>query len=384
MSSKLDDKDLLNPTRWPSVRFTQGMSLVVWLKLIREHGGWIRPSKWETFVTTSITAVIHSIANVICKIMFSRRLEETIARPDPVFIIGHWRSGTTLLHELLSLDPQFYCPNTYQCFAPNHFLISEKWFSKVFKKLIPEYRPMDNVRHGWSRPQEDEFALFMLGAPSPYRRIVFPATNSVKPSGLDLELLNEVDRTRWKTAMLHFMKMIHIRDSRRVVFKSPTHTARMKILLELFPDARFLHIVRNPLTVFPSTVRLWRALHQVHGLQIDNEEIHEPYILNTFDEMYAAFERDREKIPANRIHELRYEDLIDKPNETLERAYHELGLGDFSSVQQALGKEIENIKHFRVNSYPEDERIAKMVRSRWATFIERYGYANEVDARIGN
>jgi hypothetical protein len=316
--------------------------------------------------------------------MFSRRLEETIVRTDPVFIIGHWRTGTTLLHELLSLDPQFYCPNTYQCFTPNHFLISEKWIPKVFKKFIPEYRPMDNVKHGWSRPQEDEFALLILGAPSPYRRIAFPATNSLKPSGLDLELINEVDRTRWKTAMLHFMKMIHIRDSRRVVFKSPTHTARMKILLELFPNARFLHIVRNPLTVFPSTVRLWRALHQVHGLQIDNEEIHEPYILNTFDEMYAAFERDREKIPANRIHELRYEDLIDKPIESLERAYHELGLGDFSNVQQALVKEIENIKHFRVNSYPPDERIAKMVRSRWPAYIERYGYADEVEARIGN
>jgi hypothetical protein len=122
----------------------------------------------------------------------------------------------------------------------------------------------------------------------------------------------------------------------------------------------------------------------VHGLQIDNETVHEPYILNTFDEMYAAFERDREKIPANRIHELRYEDLIAKPNETLERAYRELDLGDFSNLQQALGKEIESIKHFRVNSYPSDERIAKMVRSRWQAFIERYGYADEVDARIGN
>jgi hypothetical protein len=100
--------------------------------------------------------------------------------------------------------------------------------------------------------------------------------------------------------------------------------------------------------------------------------------------MYAAFERDREKIPANRIHELRYEDLIDKPIESLERAYHELGLGDFSNVQQALVKEIENIKHFRVNSYPPDERIAKMVRSRWLAYIERYGYADEVEARIGN
>jgi hypothetical protein len=360
------------------------MSLNVWLTLIREEGGLIPTSKWQLFVTVSTAAVVNLITNSICNIKFGRRLKETIPRPDPVFIIGHWRSGTTLLHELLSLDPQFYCPTTYQCFAPNHFLISENWLAKILKKLITEYRPMDNVKHGWGRPQEDEFALLILGAPSPYRRIAFPATKSVSPSGLDLELLNEVDRTRWKTAMRHFMKMIKIRDSRRVVFKSPTHTARIKVLLEMFPDARFLHIVRNPLTVFPSTMRLWRALHQVHGLQIDNEEVLEPYILNTFEEMYAAFERDREKIPANRIHELRYEDLIDKPNETLERAYHELGLGDFSSVQQALGKEIENIKHFRVNSYPEDERIAKMVRSRWATFIERYGYADEVDARIGN
>jgi len=379
MYSNLQDKDILNPTPWWTLRFFHGMSLAVWFTLIREQGGLIPLSKWQLFVTVSIASLVNSIVNVICNIMFRRRLKETIPRPDPVFIIGHWRSGTTLLHELLSLDLQFFCPNTYQCFTPNHFLVSEKWFTKVFKKLITDYRPIDNVKHGWCRPQEDEFALLILGAPSPYRRIAFPATKSVKASGLDLELLNPLDRTRWKTAMCHFMKMINIRDPRRVVFKSPTHTARMKTLLELFPEARFLHIARNPLTLFPSTMRLWSGLHLVHGFQVENDEVLEPYILNTFEEMYAAFERDRRNIPANRLHEIRYEDLIDKPIETLCRAYCDLELGDFSNLQQALCKEIYNIQHFRVNSYASDERINKIVRSRWLSYIERYGYSAEAD-----
>ena len=43
--------------------------------------------------------------------------------PAPVFVIGHWRAGTTLLHELLVRDPRHTYPNTYDCFGPNHFLL---------------------------------------------------------------------------------------------------------------------------------------------------------------------------------------------------------------------------------------------------------------------
>src|SRR5687768_18104609 len=46
----------------------------------------------------------------------------------------------------------------------------------------------------------------------------------------------------------------------RSILKSPPHTCRVPTLLRLFPDARFVHIVRDPYAVYPSTLHLWRIL----------------------------------------------------------------------------------------------------------------------------
>ena len=89
-------------------------------------------------------------------------------------MIGHWRSGTTLLHELLVRDPRHTYPDTYACFAPNHFLVSGWWMKPCLKVLLPSQRPIDNMPAGWDHPQEDEFALCNMGVPSPYLTIIFP------------------------------------------------------------------------------------------------------------------------------------------------------------------------------------------------------------------
>ena len=56
------------------------------------------------------------------------------------------------------------------------------------------------------------------------------------------------------------------------MLKSPTHTARVRTILEVFPDAKFIHIVRDPLVLFPSTVRLWKSLSEVQGFQIPRDD----------------------------------------------------------------------------------------------------------------
>ena len=82
--------------------------------------------------------------------------------------------GTTLLHELLIRDPRHAFPTTYECLVPHHFLMTESWLPKLLWWMMPSRRPMDNMPAGWDRPQEDEFALCLLGQPSPYERIAFP------------------------------------------------------------------------------------------------------------------------------------------------------------------------------------------------------------------
>jgi hypothetical protein len=359
---------------WWSPRFWHGMPLGVWMDLLREHRFTIAPSRLGLFATISAAAAFNSLAEPLCQARFRRQLADPPATDPPLFIIGHWRSGTTLLHELLMLDRRFCCPSTYQCFAPGHFLLTEGLVTSTLSWIMPEKRPMDNVAAGWHRPQEDEFALANMGLPSPYRRMAFPRTAAAQPEALDVSRLEAADLQRWKEAFRRFLAALAVRDPRRPVLKSPPHTARMAVLAEMFPGARFLHLVRDPFVVFPSTKRLWESLHHVQALQIDPGDTNEDYVFRAFEEMYAAFERDRAAIPAGHLHELRYEDLVAEPVGRLEEAYRALDLGGFEEMRPRFEEQARSMQRYRTNTYRHDPRIVGEISHRWRFFLDRYGY----------
>jgi hypothetical protein len=362
---------------WWSPRFWHGMPLGVWLKLLSEHGCRVSPSRLGLLGTITAATAFDTVAGGIANAVFAKQLRTVEVRNDPVFIIGHWRSGTTLLHELMMLDKRFFCPSTYQCFAPGHFLLTESVLPPMLAWMMPAKRPMDNVAMGWDRPQEDEFALMNLGAASPYRRMAFPATSSNEATALDVTTLDPPTLAHWQATLKRFLRMLAIRDPRRTVLKSPPHTARMGVLKEMFPGARFLHIVRDPLVVFPSTMRLWRSLDFVQGMQVDRGERLESYVLDTFDVMYNAFERDRATLPEGSLYELTYEDLVTDPVAELAKAYEALDLGGFESVRPALETQAEAMQRYRRNRYEVDERTRSLVVKRWQPFFDRYGYLPE-------
>jgi hypothetical protein len=364
-----------NAYPWWSPRIWHGMPLGVWLRLVAEHGGRASPSKWGLLTTISMAAAFNSVCERFTAARFHRRLREPRVTPPPLFIIGHWRSGTTLLHELAMCDARFCCPNTYQCLAPGHFLLTEDVLAPALAWAIPSRRPMDNVATGMDRPQEDEFALMNLGAPSPYRRMAFPRTGRDAPDALDLQKLPAAERVRWQRALRHFLAMLAIRDPRRPVLKSPPHLARVGLLDEMFPGSRFLHIVRDPFVVIPSTLRLWRSLHEVQSLQVDDGSTLERYVFEAFAEMEAAFARDRGRLAPTHLHEMRYEDLVADPVGQLAEAYRQLDLGDFARVRPAIEAQARSISRYRTNAYRHDPRLAGEIARRCRAFIERYGYA---------
>lgn len=367
-------KESFHAYPWWSPRFWHGMPLGIWLDLVREHGGRASPSRWGLMGTISAAAVFNSVAEPLATARFRRQLAAPPETGPPLFIVGHWRSGTTLLHELLMHDDRFCCPTTYQCFAPGHFLLTETLVTSALSWIMPSKRPMDDVSAGWHRPQEDEFALANMGSPSPYRRMAFPLTSPDRPQALDLEKLAPADRDRWKRNMRRFLKLLAVRDPRRPVLKSPPHTARLGVLAEMFPEARFLHVVRDPFVVFPSTMRLWRSLHHSQALQVDDGATLERYVFAAFEEMYAAFERDRVTLGPDRLHEIRYEDLCADPVGRMREVYERLEIGAFDRVLPAFEKQAESMRRYRTNRYRHDPRIVAEIAGRWGPFIDRYGY----------
>lgn len=355
-------------------RFWHGMTLGVWLRFVAQNGFRISPTRWPLAFGVTMVSIVNTALWILQKLLLGWRVERSTLEHAPIFIVGHWRSGTTYLHELLVLDDRFAYPTTYECFAPSNFLVSDWLVAKYMKFLLPSKRPMDNVAAGWDLPQEDEFALCNLGLGSPYKTMGFPNLPPQDVEYLDLKELASEERERWKQGMCSFLKHVAYRKPRPIVLKSPPHTARVRTLLELFPQAKFVHIVREPVSVFMSTVRLWRSLYQVQGLQVDSGHDITDYVLSTFERMYRSFEEDRPLLNRRQYYEVRYEDLVAEPLGQIRAMYEQLELGDFEHVRPRLEAFLEAKKDYQTNRFEPPEEIRAMVTERWGDFARRYGY----------
>ena len=367
----------LNPYPFWAPRFWHGMLLGDWLKLLARHRWRVHPLRVPMAAIVTVIAAGNSVLYRIQRWRFGTAIDRTRVENPPVFIIGHWRSGTTLLHELIVRDSQHAFPTTYECFAANHFLITGSTFPKVFSFLLPSKRPMDDMAVSFDHPQEDEFALISMGVPSPLLRVAFPNDPPPYFEFLDMEGTDDSELTRWKAKMIEFVKCQTLLKHKRLVLKSPPHTGRVAMLCQMFPGAKFIHIVRDPHTLFPSNRRLWRALDEAQAFQIPNHRNLDEFVFSAFERMYQGFEQQRGEIPPNCLAETRYEDLIEDPIRELERIYQELDLGDFNSVRANIDQYLATKKNYKTNRYELEAETRAEVDRRWGEFGRRYGYGKE-------
>ncbi|MCA9248358.1 MAG: sulfotransferase [Planctomycetales bacterium] len=355
-------------------RFWHGMTVKPWFSLLARNKFDLSPTRLHLPLAISFFTALNSAGRVVQESLYRRKADRVELAEPPIFIIGHWRSGTTLLHELLVRDPRHTFPTTYQCFAPNHFLVTDWFVPRVFGFVLPTERPMDNMAAGWQRPQEDEFALCNLGVPSPYLEMAFPNRPPAFPEYLDLAGLTPEQLESWKTAFRGFLQRLSLRDPRRIVLKSPPHTARVRVLADMFPEARFVHIVRHPYSLFPSTMKLWRSLHDVQSLQTPREEHLEEYVFRSFERMYEAFERDRESLAPNQLFEVRYEDLVAEPIAHLRSIYEQLMLGDSEEALPHMREYLAKVAGYKTNRHQVSDALRAKIDERWGSYLRQYGY----------
>jgi hypothetical protein len=361
------------PREWMP-RFWEGCDFFAWMRLLIRNRFAVGVRYVYIAVIVTIVSLVHTFLRLVQEVIYGGRIRRTVLREAPIFIIGHWRTGTTLLHELLILDPRHGFPNTYQCLEPNHFLLTEGLITRYLWFLMPSRRPMDNMAAGWDRPQEDEFALCMMGQPSPYLTIAFPNRPPMDQEALDLEGLSPRARESWQRAFVGFLQRVTFKNPRRLVLKSPTHTCRIRTLLQIFPDARFIHIVRDPYVVFPSTVNLWKSLYQTHGLQKPTFAGLEERVYDTFTHMYKKLEETRRLVDPSRFYEVKYEDLVRDPIGEMEKLYEHLGLGEFDRVKPQLEAYFAANKGYKTNRYELTPQVQAEISRRWGEVIRRYGY----------
>lgn len=359
-------------------RFWHSMTLRPWLRLLARNRFRVGPRRLPMALIISACSAASTLAGWQEELIHGRLFRKVTARRDPIFVIGHWRTGTTLMHELLVQDPQFTFPTTYQVSAPHHFLSSTWLVTPLLKILLPKQRVMDNMTFGMDRPQEDEFALCTMGLPSPYINMAWPNLSQKCDGSLEVDQLGEDDVAEWKAGLEYFLRKLALKDARRVVLKSPTHTARVQILLSIFPKARFVHLVRNPYRVVRSTLHMWKTMQAVCGLQVPRYEYLEDYLFDLYQRMYRRFEQDRASVASNRICDVAYENLVRNPIGELARVYDHLEIDGFDDRNPQLLAYVDSKKDYRTNVLSLDSRLQSKIANTWSDYFERYGYSKDI------
>ncbi|MEC9096422.1 MAG: sulfotransferase [Planctomycetota bacterium] len=359
-------------------RFWHGLRCGDYIKLLARNKFAIHPARWYVAFTVSYFSVLNSLIGGIQSLIYRKKIARYELPAPPIFIVGHWRSGTTFLHDLISLDDNFTYPSTLQCFLPNQFLVTGKLFLKLDKLLIPEKRPQDNVTTSFRKPQEDEFAIFNMGHHSPYLRMAFPNGPLIDNDYLTLENLSEDQVKEWQKVLVKFVKMVSYQQpGKPVVLKSPPHIGRVKFLAEAFPGAKFIHISRDPYSLIPSTVRLWQSLDYIQGFNRPRYDLAwlYNYIGDTFETLYEAFERQREEVDAEQLIDVRYEELVADTPAVIRSIYERLDLGDFDTrIAEPLAEYLESQKSYQVNQHELPAELEEMIEKRCCRHLEKYGY----------
>jgi omega-hydroxy-beta-dihydromenaquinone-9 sulfotransferase len=360
------------PSEWMA-HLCVGYDFAAWLRTLHQGRYRVSPKNFHVAVLATYISFGHTILRYVQNALHGERIGRTPV-VSPVFILGHWRTGTTLLHELLIRDPRHTFPNTYQCLDPNHAMLTEGFAKKYLRWLLPKHRPMDRMQFGWERPQECEFALCLLGAASTYSTMNFPNAGTIEPDALELDRLPAWRQRQWRTLFRRLLQTIVANDPRRPVLKSPTHTCRIPTLLEMFPDAKFLYLKRDPYVVYPSTVNLWKKLHEKQGLHAPHHKDVEETVLKTFARMHARVEATKSQVPAGNWFELKYEDLTARPEGLLEELYAALDLGDFEPVRPGIREYLATNRNYEKNRWTLPPETRALVKDRWGDVIEAWGY----------
>src|SRR5438477_476776 len=96
-------------------RIWEGCDFFGWMRLLVRNRFRVEWRYWYIACIVTLVSLIHTLLRWVQEAQLGRRIAKTSIREAPIFIIGHWRTGTTLLHELLILDERHTYANTYQC-----------------------------------------------------------------------------------------------------------------------------------------------------------------------------------------------------------------------------------------------------------------------------
>ncbi len=295
---------------------------------------------------------------------------------DPVFILGHWRSGTTFVHNVFSCDKHFGYNTTYQTVFPHLMMWGQPFFKKNMSWLMPDKRPTDNMELAVDLPQEEEFALTNMG-PCTYYNFWFLPRKQQEYADKYL-LFDDITEEKLQVFRETFLKLIKISlwntKGTQFLSKNPPHTGRVKELVKMFPNAKFIYLMRNPYTVFESTRSFFINTIQPLKLQDITVEEMEQNILSIYTKLYHKYKADKQFVPEGNLIDVKFEDFEADAMGMTGHIYRTLDIPGFTDARADIEKYVGGKKGYKKNKYQYDERTVRLVQENWDFALRDWDY----------
>lgn len=319
---------------------------------------------------------------ILEEVNYSDAIQQHKLQKDPVFIIGHWRSGTSFLQYLLGKDPQFGYMNKFQVVFPDIFLHSERFLKPLIESLPKTFSITQDAQNmsinlELDSPSEIEIALTTIISPtSLHWGHIFPENaREYFEKFLFFEGIDEQEVEEWKNSYHHLIKKVSLKnDGRQVLIKSPGNTSRINKLLELYPNARFIFIHRNPYDVFYSSKKLWNTLLDNLALQDFTESQMEQEIIYVYKELLSHYLRQRSQIPKGHLAEIRFDSFMADPVEELAKVYKELGFNGYEKARPEIAAFLDKKTSGKASNYTYEPHILKTINKEWAFAFSEWDY----------
>ena len=355
-------------------QFLAGGSFSNWIQLIRENGGIdLRYLARSTYI--SIVALFGTPFRVYENWRYYEAIEKTTIEKPPVFILGHWRSGTTHVHRMMAQNPNFSIVTFVHTMIPGLFLTG-RMFKYLLKQSLPDKRPMDNVTVRPEDAEEEEYALGNLGPYSFYHALSFPKKiRHIFDRYVVFEGATDAEIQRWQTIYMRFLKKVTFSSSgKQLLLKNPANTGRIKVLLEMFPNAKFVHVYRNPYIVYSSTMNwLDKEMAQTALQEVNETQIREAALTN-YEKLMHKYLEERHLIPEENLYEVRFEDVETDPWGELHRIYDVLGLELDARTERRTARYLKSVAGYKKNKYQLDRQTIQEITRRWGFVINRWHY----------
>lgn len=307
---------------------------------------------------------------------FRKKIKKFTFKRPPIFILGHWRSGTTHLHNLLCKDPTNGYTTTYEAVFPNN--LKSKWIFKTFMRLnMPEKRPSDNVRLSTNFPQEEEYALSNMTHNSLYHFFYFPSVNDslyekyVRFRG---NSANEKKKLKNKYQRLLVKAALNLQKN-QLVLKNPVNTGRIKLLLEMYPDAKFIHIYRNPVVTYLSSVKFFESLLATTSLEDYQDEFVVRKIVENYKKLMSDYFETKNMIPKGNLYEIKFEEFDKNNLFYIQDMYKKLGLETWDKAEPHFKEYIQAQKSYKKNTYQITRAELDLLLKEWGFAMKKLNYS---------